>query len=101
MSWFLPTTIRAKRSDSHTSKQRQNLRTVSPYHRRLLFEALETRTLLSVSLAGVPTGGSAWGQTAEITEPNFAKGDNFGQSVSISGNTMVVGAVLANSHTGA
>jgi hypothetical protein len=101
MSWFLPTTILAKRSDSHTSKQRQNLRTVSPYHRRLLFEALETRTLLSVSLAGVPTGGPAWGQTAEITEPNFAKGDNFGQSVSISGNTMVVGALVANSDKGA
>ena len=45
--------------------------------------------------------GSAWGQTAEITEPNFAKGDNFGQSVSISGNTMVVGALVANSDTGA
>src|SRR5262249_21035699 len=66
------------------------------------FEALETRTLLSVSLAGVPApAGSPWGQTAEITEPNFAKGDNFGQSVSISGDTMVVGALVANSHTGA
>ena len=36
--------------------------------------------------------GSVWTQTAKLTESNGYTGDSFGDSVSISGNTVVVGA---------
>jgi len=55
-----------------------------PYHRRLLCEALEARTALS-GLALV----------AEIPDPSGVSGDEFGNSVSISGNTVVVGSPYA------
>jgi len=49
--------------------------------------------------------GSSWTQTAELTASGGAAGDEFGSSVSIGGNTMVVGAPYAtvggNSQQGA
>ncbi len=123
------------RSEGRRNKSRQHR---SLHHRRLLCEALETRTLLSglalvqqakltasngaagymcgavavsgntmvVGAAGTTVGGnssegaayvftesgSAWTQTAELTELSGAANDNFGNSVAISGNTVVVGA---------
>ena len=37
-------------------------------------------------------GGDAWGQVSKLTASDGAAGDNFGWSVSIDGNTLVVGA---------
>ena len=45
--------------------------------------------------------GAAWTQTAKLTASGGAAGDQFGQSVAISGNTVVVGASGANSYQGA
>ena len=37
--------------------------------------------------------GGAWGQQAELTASDGVAGDLFGISVSLSGNTVVVGAI--------
>ena len=69
MSWFHRSLKRAKLDGSRAGKQRQNTLERSPYHRRLVCEALEARTLLSVALAqaaagaGVQTGSAAQHQT--------------------------------------
>ena len=75
---------RGGRSGGRSRKSRQN----GPgHHRRLLCEALEARTLLS--------GLSAYAQQAKLTASDGAAGAYFGESVAVSGNTMVVGAYLA------
>ena len=45
--------------------------------------------------------GTSWSQQAKLTASDGASGDTFGSSVSISGDTAVVGAYLKNSQTGA
>ena len=45
--------------------------------------------------------GKTWSQQAELTAPEGAAYDNFGDSVAISGSTVVVGAFGRNSFTGA
>ena len=123
------------RSKGRGNQSRQHR---SGQHRRLLCEALETRTLLSglaliqqakltasdgaanavfgravavsgntmvvgayhATVGGIEQGaayvftesGSTWTQTAELTASDGAAGNLFGMSVSISGNTLVVGA---------
>ena len=87
----------------------------SPYHRRVVCEALEVRRLLSAGLAvggasdGLPAGSAAQQtladlpaaaqyaivQEAELTASDGAAGEQFGSSVSISGNALVVGAPYA------
>jgi phage host-nuclease inhibitor protein Gam len=42
-----------------------------------------------------------WSRQAQLAEPHAAKGDHFGFSVAISGETAVVGAYARNSNTGA
>jgi len=127
-----------RRSEGRSNQSRQHR---FGQHRRLLCEALETRTMLSslaliqqakltasdgaasasfgatvavsgntmvVGASGATVGGikqgaayvftesgSAWTETAELTASDGAAGDNFGTSVSISGNTVVVGAKYA------
>jgi flagellar hook protein FlgE len=49
MGWFLRFPKRATRSRGHKGKPRQSTLGLFPYHRRLLCEALEARTMLSVS----------------------------------------------------
>ncbi len=45
--------------------------------------------------------GSSWTQTGKLTASDGAASDYFGNSISISGNTVVVGAVDVNNMTGA
>ena len=45
--------------------------------------------------------GTAWSQQAELTPADAATGEFFGDSVAISGSTVVVGATGKNSYTGA
>jgi hypothetical protein len=45
--------------------------------------------------------GSKWSQQAELTASDTASGDHFGQSVSVSGSTAIVGAPGAVTSTGA
>ena len=88
--------------------------TLRPRQRRLAMEVLEDRRLLSIGLSGSSTAGlSAQSvgnspvaaqystaptainplvQQAKLTASDGASSDQFGQSVSISGNTVVVGA---------
>jgi len=129
----------AARSERRAIKPRQRGSHFSPYpyNRRLLYEALESRTMLSASVAlaklsasngtgndafggkiacngdtlvigaaetavggNVAQGvayvftktGAAWTQAAELVESAGATDDGFGSSVAISGNTIVVGA---------
>jgi hypothetical protein len=70
---------RGGRSEGRSNKSRQHR---SPHHRRLLCEALETRTMLS-ALALV--------QQARLTASNGAAASEFGIAVAVSGTTMVVG----------
>jgi hypothetical protein len=46
-------------------------------------------------------GADNWGQVKELTASDGAPGDTFGESVGISGDTVVVGAYSKNSETGA
>jgi len=43
-------------------------------------------------------GAGAWGQVASLSDPAAHKGDNFGDSVSVNGGTVVVGAYGTGSH---
>jgi len=45
--------------------------------------------------------GASWSQQAKLTASDFASGNYFGSSVSISGDTAVIGAYNNNSSTGA
>ena len=95
---------RAGRSERRPNKPRKNSLCSSPYHRRLLCETLETRTLLSVSLAALPAAASsaAYLQEAKLVASDGAAGAVFGNAVAISGNTVVVaaaGATAASSST--
>jgi sugar lactone lactonase YvrE len=49
----------------------------------------------------VRNGSGTWTQVQELTASDGAVGDNFGQSVSVSGNTAVIGAPFKNSYQGA
>lgn len=44
--------------------------------------------------------GTEWTQQAELTASDGVPGDEFGQSVAVSGSTVVVGAAYANANTG-
>ena len=50
----------AKRSEHHTSKLRQGIFGLSPYHRRLVCEPLEDRRLLSIPVSGVISQDTTW-----------------------------------------
>ncbi len=81
--------------------------------RRLTFEPLEHRALLSTvqpggasphqALAGLPAAAQQAISAAvgQLTASDGATGDDFGVSVSISGNTVVVGAPTADNSLGA
>jgi FG-GAP repeat protein len=43
----------------------------------------------------------AWTQQRELTASNGARGDEFGYSVAMSGNTAIIGAAYKNSYQGA
>jgi hypothetical protein len=45
-------------------------------------------------------GADAWGQVAKLTASDGASDDHFGYSVSISGDTVVVGAIGTTTTTG-
>ena len=45
--------------------------------------------------------GTTWSQQAELTSSDLASGDEFGASVGISGDTVVVGSAGSNNYTGA
>jgi uncharacterized repeat protein (TIGR01451 family) len=46
-------------------------------------------------------GADNWGQTAKLTAADGVAGDHLGDSLAISGNTLVAGACAADSHQGA
>src|SRR6266849_2522128 len=46
-------------------------------------------------------GAENWGQVKKLTASDAAGGDDFGSSVSINGDTVVIGAWVTNSNTGA
>ncbi len=77
MSWFLPAPKRAKRSGRCTGKSRQNSLGVPPYHRQLVVEPLEVRTLLS-AVVHLPAG---W-QATPIADPiYFSTADGAGSTI--------------------
>ncbi len=111
------------------SRTRSNTQWHLALQRRLTIESLERRTMFSIApgslvgsapttdpgdavqagstvhraLAGLPTAEQQVVATeiGQLSASDGATGDEFGGSVAISGNTIVVGAVLADSNLGA
>ena len=73
----------------HPARKRLTGANHSPH--RLHIEQLENRTLLS---------GTPWVEEAKLTASDAAAGDRFGISVSISGDTVVVGAGFDDDRSG-
>jgi hypothetical protein len=82
---FLDTILRRLSRDRRDSKQSRS------FQRRLSIEPLERRAMLSVT---------PFLQAARLTASDAAANDALGQSVAISGNTVVVGSPLANGGQG-
>jgi hypothetical protein len=53
------------------------------------------------SFPAIRADSNAWGQVTEFTEPTGMPGDDFGDSVAVNGNTVVVGSPGRNGRTGA
>ena len=112
MGRFLRLLKWAAHSELRTVKPKHGTCGFSSYHRRLAVEPLEQCAMLSITLADLPvavqqaiSSAIGWDQTAKLTASDAAASDNLGASVSISGNTLVVGSpnatVGANAEQGA
>ena len=53
--------------------------------------------LVALLAIGPAAGSSLWTEQAKLTSSDGAEGDNFGNSVAISGKTALVGAPLVDS----